>query len=446
MKNDSTEHWLRQKLGGFQHDAPADAWQRLEPNLPKKRRRRPPVFGWNLAAVAAAFGACFLIFKLKNVPPTAPIFEQKQPAALPLIAKTNAESSHFLERKAEVPSPNAMSFRKNQPKIERGIWADSLEMTSQSDSSTPLFADQKFEDKSLPAQTGVFHFEKKLTLEKLPAHAIAPLAETVFRPELQPIFQPILPSRSSAKPRFWFGFEVAPAIFLQNNQSENLRGLAFAEQSAHPGRGWQAGISGAFQPRKNWRFALGIQHLQQTHEAAHTATLRLMDGVVLNSNDPGLKEYEFQYAVISGGQQSKLSLQLQQQDIGTTMPDDKPFMLDMKTVRSSTAWRVPLTVERRFGSGRWQVFLRGGAIIDFAQKSNLQVTHFTEVCQDLCFQSGHIPKIQAVTTTQNSLGWLVGAGIERRFSSRAALRFEPFWAGQKGSLQVGLAVGLLFSN
>jgi hypothetical protein len=203
----------------------------------------------------------------------------------------------------------------------------------------------------------------------------------------------------------------------------------------------------AFEPRKNWRVALGLQHFRQSHAAQHSATLRLMNGVCLNPNDPGLKEYEFNYALVSGGgDQSDITLRLQQQHIGSTMPMDESFVLDMKTVHRSAAWRVPLSVERRFGPGRWSGFLRGGAAVEFAEKSNMEVTHFTEACADLCFQSGHVPTIQVSTNPRISVGWLAGAGIERRFSSWAAFRVEPFLIGKKHGLQGGLSVGLLFSN
>ena len=84
--------------------------------------------------------------------------------------------------------------------------------------------------------------------------------------------------------------------------------------------------------------------------------------------------------------------------------------------------------------------------MDFSEKTKTEVTHFTEVCQDLCFQSGHVPAIQATVPARTSVGWLAGAGIERQVFGRAALRFEPFAVGQKGSVQYGLSLGLLFSN
>ena len=171
-----------------------------------------------------------------------------------------------------------------------------------------------------------------------------------------------------------------------------------------------------------------------------------MDGVCLNPYDPGLKEYEFRYAVVSGGEQSDLMLRLQQQDIGSMMPHDEPFTLEMKTVHRSTVWRVPLSLERRFGTGKWRGFVRGGTVVDFLGKSTARVTHFTEICHDLCFQNGHVPNARISTPSGVSFGWLAGAGIERQIFNRAALRFEPFMVRQKGTVQCGLNFGLLFSH
>lgn len=281
-------------------------------------------------------------------------------------------------------------------------------------------------------------------LEKLPGKTLAPLllAENPL-PEFQFAAAPVLPKKAKTQ-RFWLGIEAAPSLFMQKNMGGMPGGLAFPETHPRPGRGWEAGVSMAFEPLKNWRVALGIRHFRQTHEAQHAATRRLMDGVCLNPHDPGLKEYEFCYAVVSGGEQNDLRLRLQQQDIGSTMPDDEPFTLEMKTVHRLAAWRVPLSVSGR-SHGQMAGFRARRCGRWFFGKKHREVTHFTEVCQDLCFQNGHVPSIQASTRSGASVGWLAGAGIERRISRRAALRFEPFMVG-KGSIQCGLGLGLRFSN
>lgn len=464
--HDPTENWLRQALGGHRPEAPADAWQRLAPHLPQRKRRRPLVFWMSSAAVgAAAAFALFWFLKNAGTPAASPVSIEKTP---PIAQAAPAVLPEGLEGKeaaisAESPAPpTAETFSKkhfsgkNSPTAEANF-SKSKPTTATSPASfseknslntTPILPEN-----SAATATGQPDFPEKPAppraenpLEKLPGQPLAPLlfAEKPL-PELQFPTAPILPKKAKA-PRFWLGIEAAPALFMRKNMGETPVGLAFPETHPHPGHGWQTGISLAFEPRKNWRVALGIQHLRQTHKAAHSATLRLMDGVCLNPNDPGLKEYEFRYAVVSGGEQSNLTLRLQQQDIGSTMPDDEPFTLDMKTVHRSAAWRVPLTVERRFGTGGWRGFVRGGASVDFSEKTKIKVMHFTEACQDLCFQSGHHPAIEASMPNGVSVGWLAGAGIERQISRRAALRFEPFMVGQKGLMQCGLNLGLLLSN
>lgn len=465
--NDIAEEWLHHVLGdGFQPDAPADAWQRLEPNLPGKKERRPPVFWWLFAFGATVALAVFWFLKKpesqpvptdlpQNAQPIAQVSEARASqffeegttaAALQNQAQQSAEpvfKSHFSEKKA---SKNATAVPQAFPK------------TSQHDASV-------FPENSTASNQAAEHFGQNGNpgVFELPENPAGHRADAALEPLLQ---KPLERLAAAAQPlpgfqfspaevvlktpgnrRFWFGIEAAPTMFFQKNMPAALPGLAFAEMPTRPAQGWQAGVSLAFEPLKNWRVALGLQHFRQSHAARHTATLRLMDGVCLNPNDPGLKEYEFNYALLSGNSgQSDITLRLQQQAIGSTMPMDESFTLDMKTVHRSAAWRVPLSGERRFGAGRWQGFVRGGAAVEFAEKSEMTVTHFTEACQDLCFQSDHIPTIQASAASKISVGWLAGAGIERRIGSRAALRFEPFWVGKKHGLQTGLSVGLLFSN
>ena len=472
--HDPTENWLRQTLGSHRPEAPADAWQRLAPHLPQRKRRRPFAFWLTGAAVgAAAVVVLFWFLKNDETPAAPPVLVEKTPpgaqdvpAALPenLTAVENAKiwsdknpgvsaRPNFEKKVAEKPRGFSNS------KILENTPAEAFARTEKS-AATSNFAP----DFSKKETAGAFDFsEKEIAaapaflekpappsaqnpLEKLPGISLAPLVLAGKPlPEFQFSAAPILPKKAKA-PRFWLGIEAAPALFMRKNMGEMPVGLAFPEMHDRPGNGWQAGVSLAFEPLKNWRIATGIQHLRQTHEAAHSATLRLMDGVCLNPHDAGLKEYQFQYAVVSGGEQSDLTLRLQQQDIGSTMPADEPFTLDMKTVHRSAAWRIPLTVERRFGAGKWRGFVRGGAVVDFSEKTKTEVTHFTEACQDLCFQSDHVPTIQATAPASTSVGWLAGAGIERQVSRRAALRFEPFMVGQKGSMQCGLSLGLLFSN
>ncbi len=447
--HDPTENWLRQTLGGFQPDAPEDAWQRLAPHLPLRKRRRPSVFWLSSVAAGAAAVALFWFLKNAETPAAPPILVEKMPP----IAQVLQNSSDDSKSSDDCKSPD-----EKLQKPSDGSKSSDEKLQPQN----PL-AKRNYPQKNRPKPASILPKNRPATnssddlessVERLTANSSDDLESSderppVFAEKAQPEIQfsaaPIFPKKAKF-PRFWLGIEAAPSLFMRKNMGGMPSGLVFPEMHSRPGNGWLAGLSLAFAPLKNWRVASGIQHFQQNHEAQHSATLRLMDGVHLNPHVAGLKEYEFQYAVVSGGEQSDLTLRLQQQDIGTTMPDDEPFTLDMKTVHRSTAWRVPLTVERRFGMGNWSGFVRGGAVVVFSEKSTVEVTHFTEVCQDLCFQGGHVPKIRASAPNKIALGWLVGAGIERQVFSRAGLRFEPFLVGQKGSMQCGLNFGLLFSN
>lgn len=472
--HDPTENWLRQTLGNYQPEAPADAWQRLAPHLPQRQRRRPFAFWLSGAAVSVAAGVA-LFWCLNHV--EAPLISvEKTPTVAHVWPDLSSEG--FGENKAAaalenpVP-PTAMSFSKteflknNSPTA--GVnFSKSKPLAATSAASfsgkNGLQTEINLPKNSTATSPVEPDFSKKTT-SAAPAYLGKPapprtenplekrlgkiLASLVLAEKPLSDFQfPAVPvwSKKAKVPRFWLGMEAMPSLFMPKNMGGMSVGLAFPEMHLRPGRGWQAGVSLTAEPLRNWRVALGIQHLRQTREAMHSATLRLMDGVCLNPHDTGLKEYEFRYAVTSGGEQSDLTLRLQQQAIGLTMPNDEPFTLEMKTVHRSAAWRIPLTVERRFGTGKWRGFVRGGAVVDFSEKTQTEVTHFTEVCQDLCFQGGHIPAIQTSRANKTALGWQLGAGIERQISRRAALRFEPFIVGQKGPLQCGLNFDVLFSN
>lgn len=470
---DPTEDWLRQTLGGHRPEAPADAWQRLVPHLPKHKRRSPFALWLSGAAVGVAVAlALFWFLKNAETPTKLPISVEKTPQVaqvlsdcFPVFSAKNSLKNWAAKNTGAFPQPN---FKKSASEKPRGFSPCKIsknppvEAFARTDKpvATSNFGPISFKKEA----SEVFGFQEKTItiapallekaapsqvenpLEKLPGKTSTPLvlAERSL-PEFQFSATPIL-LKKVKKPIFWLGIEASPALFMQKNMGEMPVGLAFSEMHPRPGRGWQAGVSLAVEPLKNWRFGFSIQHLRQTHEAAHLATLRLMDGVCLNPHDVGLKEYEFRYAVVSGSEQSDLTLRLQQQGVGSTMPDDEPFTLEMKTVHRSAALRVPLTVERRFEAGGWRGFVRGGAVVDFSEKAKTEITHFIKVCQDLCFQSGYVPIIQSSSASKTSVGWLVGAGIERQISRRAALRFEPFMVGQKGSMQCGLNLGLLFSN
>jgi hypothetical protein len=81
--------------------------------------------------------------------------------------------------------------------------------------------------------------------------------------------------------------------------------------------------------------------------------------------------------------------------------------------------------------------------MDVATKNSLEVTHYDEFCQDLCFANGLTPKIAAKSTNLNVFGWRLGLGVERRLNHHTLIRLEPFVAGKKYSWQGGLSLGLV---
>lgn len=443
------ENWLRQTLGEHSPEAPADAWQRLAPHLPQ-RKRRPFVFWFLWAARGGA--TLLLCWFLKSItspalPPDpakngAPAPQLQPPVStqrLEKIAVSSVAENAATATSTALPKNDILNIGSPQPLIE-GRQNHPVATPAANDiwqKNTPALIG--FSEDSIAAP-----FSAIPTLLQVERLLEKPAGDEKQLPELPGFTSPVLLKMLKTQ-RFWFGIEAAPVLYMRKNRSEIAGQLAFPETHLHPGYGWQAGVWLAAEPLKNWRVALGIRRMQETHEAAHSATLRLTDGVCLNPHDPGLKEYELQYAVVSGAEQSDLTLRLQQQDYGTA-PDDEPFTLDMKTIHRSAAWSVPLTVERRFGWGKWQAFVRGGAVVAFSEKNTVEVIHFTEACQALCFHSGHTPTIQVSKPAQVRYGWLVGAGFDRQMTHRTALRFEPFFVGQKGSIQCGMSFGILFSN
>lgn len=432
-QTDSPETWLHQTLGGYRPEAPADAWQRLAPHLPKQKRRRPFMF-WvlRLALSTAAFIVGYLLWNHTD----RPVEKQAWPVSNQAVTPVLSERSD----KIFVRNEPQTTFKKHAPPLNTPL--DRYQVSEKTGLQN-LMETVQFSS-SNTSQTVLVPTEIKL--EFLSPKPLTPLPPTRPQPNFQNHAPEVFAEKTVQNQRFWFGMEVLPAVFMQKNVGGMPVGLAFPETRHHPGHGWQAGVSMAFEPLKNWRVGLGIQYVRQTHEARHDATLRLMDGICLNPNDPGLKEYEFRYAIVSGSEQNDLTLRLQQQHIGSMMPDDEPFTINMKTIHRSAAWRLPLTVERRFGGGKWQGFVRGGTVIDATERNKIEVAHYTEACQDLCFHSGHMPHIHASAPAGASVGWLAGAGIERQLSRRAALRLEPYVVGKKGTIHCGLNLGLLFSK
>lgn len=438
MNKADVEHWLRQTLDGFEPSAPENAWDRLEPMLPQKKHRRGLLFYfiWMGGIGLLASGVWWLN---KRKQPLLSSTESKCTIHYEAIARAAVLLPSKNQKITQESVLNITQLNAKQPAPSRtGKAAD---LSTKINSALPLLATSSI---ALPQQNIA-----NTTLSVVPLRPMERLQSLFLPVELQEFKPSMFPyattplAVSAPKVRLYWSIEAAPMFFYQKTGQEASNALVFTEHSVHPGQGWQFGFHVGVQTKRPWRFTMGLQYVQQNRETSHQATLRLMDGVCLNPYDPGLKQYEFQYGLISGDQRSELTLQLQQQTPGSHMALDESFTLDMHTTRHLRSILLPLTVERHFGKGNWQGFVKAGAVMDIATKNSLAVTHYSEFCQDLCFANGLTPKIAAKSTNLNVFGWRLGMGVEHRLSHNTLIRFEPFVAGKKYSWQGGLSLGLV---
>lgn len=438
MNKADIEHWLRQTLDGFEPAAPENAWDRLEPMLPQKKRRRGLLFYfmWVGGIGLLASGAWWLNQRKQ---PLLPSTESKCTIHSEAIARAAVLLPSKDQKITQESVLNITQLNAKQPAPSRTSKA--ADLSTKTNSALPLLntASIASPQQNIGASTlSVVHLRPMERLQSL----FLPVDLQESKPSI--FLHATNPLEVSApKVRLYWSIEIAPMFFWQKNGQQASNDLVFTEHSVHPGQGWQYGFRLGLQGKRPWRFTMGLQYLQQTRETTHQATLRLMDGICLNPYDPGLKQYEFQYGLISGDQRSELTLQLQQQTPESHMSLDESFILDMHTTRHARSIRLPLTIERHFGKGKWQSFVQAGAVVDVATKNSLEVTHFDEFCQDLCFANGFTPKIAAKSTNLNVFGWRLGIGVERRLSHNTLIRFEPYVVGKKYNWQGGLSLGLV---
>jgi hypothetical protein len=438
MSKTDIEHWLRQTLDGFEPSAPENAWDRLEPRLPQKKRRRGVLFYfmWMGGIGLLASGAWWLNRRKQSLPPSTESKYTTHSGAIARAADLQPSKDQKITQESVL---NIIQLNAKQPAPNRTGKAEDL--STKTNSALPLLvtASIALPQQNIAATTPmVFNLRPMERLQSL----ILPVQLHQFNPSISPLAT-AHSTVSALKARIYWSIEAAPMLFYQKTGQQASNALVFTEHSVHPGQGWQYGFHVGVQTKRPWRFIMGLQYVQQNRETSHQATLRLMDGVCLNPYDPGLKQYEFQYGLISGDQRSELTLQLQQQTPGSHMALDESFTLDMHTTRHLRSILLPLTVERHFGKGNWQGFVEAGAIMDVATKNSLEVTHYDEFCQDLCFANGLTPKIAAKSTNLNVFGWRLGLGVERRLTHHTLIRLEPFVAGKKYSWQGGLSLGLV---
>ena len=434
---DPSEIWLRQTLEDYQPEVPSDAWQRLAPHLLIRKRRYPVVFWYLKASTVASILTCLCCLKHTITPISSTSFPQKEKSAITTLANILPEDSKHHENSINPSQTKALfllphhkaKYSNHGPKNilhTEGLVNASRETSTD---STLVYG--------IRQTTGI----KRLLNSSPPLLLLSKQPFPNFSH-----FKFTQPTKITQNKRLKLGIETASIIVFDKHESKMTTGLVFHEMHSRPNKGLLVGILSRYTLHQNWRIMLGIQYIQQKQASEHQATLRLMDGVCLNPNSPDLKEYEFQYAVISNGRPSNLTIRLQQEEIGSTMPIDEPFTIQMQTLRHSSILRFPLTIERQFKINHWKYFIRGGGVFDFSIKNTFQVTHFSEACQDLCFHSDHSLDIKSSSPTSRTDRILLGTGVERTIFKHTALRLEAFMLGKKNNLQGGLTIGLLFSN
>jgi len=453
------ERLLQEKLRDFAPEAPERLWSRIETALPARARR--PVLGWVMGFVGlAVLSSLFYHNQQKKTVSFTPQNDMK-------VAEENKDvvgGTHAAHRQQPGirPYPElSKSPVRNRPEL----------MLHKGQKNSSIFPGGK--NISIDNQALALSFPLNLAASmqpltasaSLPAHYLLPLPTATAHSLLPPAYDsrllsmplplsrpPAYAEASAGKPagtwRFAAGFEAAPVWIWQTTMPGDPHhgGQAgFAEHQQGPAIGWQAGVSVGYQVAPRWRMATGLSQRQTTQVSSHAATLRLIDGVCLNPYDSGPKEYEFHYALHSGGSESNVTVRIAQVDSISAMPADEPFLLFMRTTRHSTDWVLPLTIEHTFGRNRWQGFVQGGGQLSLPVRTQVQVDHFTEECIDLCFSGGRIPTLTAVERGKASVSWQFGAGLEYRIGSHWGLSVAPTFFGRKGQTGLSLNTGFNYA-
>ncbi len=242
------------------------------------------------------------------------------------------------------------------------------------------------------------------------------------------------------------GLHIAPVWQWQKLAGMNQTGhIPVAEHTQNPAMGLQSGISIAYQPTPRWRVETGLWQQTITHTYSDIATLRLMDGVNLNPNNPGANQYEFRYALPSnGGIPTEVVLLLEEVDPTSHIPNDEPFVVTMQTELRSAEWHIPLSVQRLFGRGRWKSTLRGGAMLGLPSGANARVEQFSKEHTGLDFPHGHIPAVVIIGHNKISPHYLFGAGMEYRLARHWRLSAESLLTGRRGQASISASAGLFY--
>lgn len=433
--HDELEQYLHSELHDYAPEAPDSLWAGIEAQLPR-RRRRLAFFWWWLTGGVTVGLLMGMTYR----------YNSEQPVALnttTIKSSVNYGQSQNTTAPVETPVVILTSLPAlNEPESDKEVLTSAL-------------------------QTGRMHSADILPLESIPkksgltaneSHTIPPTLPTVAPlPSLKPSS---LDCRNNSDFEFFTEASRIQPVRERNWQISAIAGpvwqwqqpvtgatghtnhLAFAEHSEGPATGWQAGLSVRFAVRPNWQISSGLWRRTTQQVSSHTAELRLMDGVCLNPYDSGSKIYEFQYGLHSSGIESNLTVRIAQVDSMSAMPTDEPFLLTMRTSRQRTDWMLPLALRRTFGRGRWQGFTEGGGTLNIPDDISVQVEHFSEICEDLCFETNHMPTLTSQERGSVSFSWMVSAGVDYSLGRNWSLQASPMLFGQKKQLGLSLNTGV----
>ncbi len=452
-EHDDLERQLHAGLEHYAPEAPDRLWAGIEAELPKRRRRRPVLWWW-LFGVGAALVFVGLAYhfatehtiavpELRRVEPEPAV---KQNIALQSAQERPTKGTSTLGVISQAATHIGMTEPEavNQPAVHFKIFNRGKDVF-RINAPIPDILPEKLSIENTGTTQNLMIVEPAVALS--PVKPLFSTLASVLKndlPKIQPFHFPVKPKRE----RHWeIGIASSPVWLWQAaTPTDPHHGghIAFAEHQQGAATGWQRGLTIGYGFLPHWRVTTGLLRRNTTQVSSHTATLRLMDGICLNPNDYGPKEYEFQYGLYSGAGESDLTVHIAQVDTAKTMPDDEPFVLAMRTTRRSADWVLPLTVQRAIGSGRWQGFVQAGIQMKLPGNASAQVDHFTEACIDLCFASGRMPALTVAERGKASVSWLLGAGLEYRLSPGWGLSLTPTFFGRKGQTGISLNAGLSF--
>lgn len=439
---DEIERLLREALGDYAPPAPERVWKRVEARLHKRRR---PLIGWWLAGMGLAVLLGGLAMrKMQGDKPTVAAPQ----AAAPVVGSSVNAFENTVANAAllpggdvpvrQMPTDDALPMRKHSV-LQKQATQTSPEQVFQL--ITPINA---VVADSGQVMADSFDTSDVIVLSPLPT---LPPPQLAIAQRIESLSSLTVEIPRRARSNQWsVGLHIAPVWQWQKLAGMNQTGhIPVAEHTQNPATGLQSGISIAYQLNPRWRVESGLWQQTTTHIYSDIATLRLMDGINLNPNDPGAKQYEFRYALPSnGGIPTEVVLLMEEVDPTSHIPNDEPFVVTMQTRLRSTEWLVPLSMQRLLGYGRWKSTLRGGAMLGFSGRANAQVKQFSKAHTGLYFPDGHIPVVTIVDYNKMALHYLFGAGIEYRLAPRWRLSFEQLLTGRRGQTSISASAGLFY--